>query len=154
MNLSPQIRAYLIEVRKDLTKQIDSKDMIASGRMRRNLRVVANQHLEGEIRGERYTEWLTIPYIKKPSGVSPEFVQRIISWMRFKGITPDKDRSIEATANAIAYKIVEFGTKWSKPGKGLDIPGAMERHKSKYLESIGESFLLEFSNKLTIKRKK
>ena len=153
MNLSPQIRAYLIEVRKDLTSQIDELGMKASGRMKRNLRVVANQYLEGEIRGEFYTEFLTKPYTKKPSGVSPAFVARIKSWMQWKGIQPDNDKTIEQASNAIAHKIVEKGTKWSKPGKGLDIPGAMKRHESKYLKSIGEEFLLTFSKKLTIKRK-
>ena len=163
MDLEEEIRDYLKAVRKDVTAQIDKHNFIASGRMRSNFRVVANQFLAGEIRGVFYMNFLQ-EGTAKPKKVGKDFVANIIEWMRFKGIQPkriNKDGSfyvvpnttsnIKRSASGIAQGIVDNGTPATRREKNLDIIGAMNRHKKKYLESIGKEFLLTFEKNLKVK---
>ena len=158
MDFEVEIRTYLKAVRADVVAQIDKYNYIASGRMRRNFRVVANQFLSGEIRGVFYMNFLQ-KGSKKPKGVSRLFVDNIVNWMNSRRIQPKRDgipvanttTNIRRSAYGIAKGIVMNGTPATRGEKNLDIVGAMERHKRPYLESIGKEFLLEFNNKLTIK---
>jgi len=159
MNFEKQIRSYLVDVRKDVTKQINALQMSASGRMEHKFRVVANQHLVGEIRGVHYMKYLENTFTGRPQTVGRQFVENIIEWFRYKRLQPKRngeiipstETNIKRSAFGIAKSIVANGTKYSKSGVGLDIQGAMNRHKSDYLESIGKEFLKEFSENLKIK---
>ena len=163
MDLSKEIRKYLIAVRKDITAQIDKHDFIASGRMRRNTRVVANQYLAGEVRGVYYMNFLQ-EGTSKPKKVSKGFVDNIIDWIGYKGIAlkrtrkdgstyivPNTKSNIKRSAFGIAQGIVDKGTPATRREKNIDIIGAMNRHKNDYLEAIGKEFLLTFEDKLKIK---
>ena len=163
MDLEVEIRNYLKAVRKDVSNQIDTNGFIASGRMKRNFRVVANQYLVGEIRGVYYMNFLQ-EGTSKPKKVSKAFVANIAEWMKFKGISlkrkrkdgstyivPNTTSNIKRVAGAIAYGIVDKGTPATRREKNLDIIGAMNRHKKPYLEAIGKEFLLTFEKNLKIK---
>jgi len=163
MDLEKEIRTYLKAVRKDVAQQIKTHNFIASGRMLANFRVAANQFLAGEIRGVFYMNFLQ-EGATKPKGVNRAFIKNIVDWMRFRGIQP-KRRSrdgalsvvpstvtnIKRAAFGIAKGIVADGTPATRREKNLDIVGAMNRHKSEYLEAIGKQFLLTFEDNLKIK---
>lgn len=159
MNLDKEIRAYLVEVKKDLVQQIDNQALIASGRMKNSLRVVANQRLVGELRGTLYTQYNEKGFNVKPKNVSRRFVDNIKEWMYYKGISPKRNgeilpatsTNIRRSAFAIAKGIIDNGTPVTQGLKGIDIEGAMKKHESAYLNNIGKEFFKSFDERLTIK---
>lgn len=161
MNFDRQFTDFLTNVRKDIQSQFDSTGLNASGFARNSLKVVANQFLKAEIRGRRYTAYLETGFKEKPKSIGRRFIDGLISWMKSRGIQPQRrgeiapytEDNIKRSAFNIARSIVKTGTSINKGRKGLNFEEAINANMTPFLESVGAEFVVSFTDKLKIKRK-
>jgi hypothetical protein len=161
LSLKNLYRNFLKGVKEDLIAQIDSQNRKASGLLRSSLRVVANQRLEGELRGLFYIEYLMDGVGSKPSGISPQFVKRIEQWMRYKGIQPRErgrfarksNTAYRRSAYAIAKKIHEQGTAIYRGQRGLDIEQAISDNIDTFGQEVAREYEVVFEEQFKLKSK-
>ena len=128
------------KISKDLTKKYDQLGMRASGRWDREKEVVIKDqinHLVGTIWGLEYTGALQFgrgPSKKAGSGESLQ--DRILQWIRDKGLT--FDIPIRSLAYLIARKIHREGTQYFKQG-GTDLIDSVitDKRMEEILDKIG-----------------
>ena len=159
IDFNKQIREYLDTVKIDIVSEMRNQRLVASGQAISSLRVVANQFLIGELRGEAYINTLMKGYNQRPKHVGRRFLDRIINWMRIKGIQPMNDGQvspntegyIKRSAYGIAQSIVDNGTRINKGEAGVDLVKILDENLPDYLEGVAGELLVSFSDNLNKK---
>jgi len=148
-DLNKVLREYLDTVKDDIRSEIRSQSRYASGWAYNTLRVVGNQILKAELRGVGYLQFLQTGVGSKPRSVSPSFTQRIMQWMRAKGIQP-RGGNLRRSAGGIARSISRKGTAIKRGQRGIDIDGILQDNLTPALEGVAAEILKDFSNGLKI----
>ena len=155
--LNNAFRNFLREVKFDLIEQLDSQKRNATGLLKNSLRVVANQRLEGELRGLGYMEFLV--FGSQPSGVGRALVNKLIIWLKAKKIPLRNDKGQFITKNennykrsafAIANHISSRGTAIKRGQKGVSIQDAITRNIDKLGQEVATEYFVDFTNGLKI----
>ena len=153
-------REYLNTVRDDIVTEMRARNMPATGLAERTLRVVANQHLEAQIRGQIYIGALETGVGSKPRGVGNSLIRNLMVWMKAKGVSPLRNGKVmpsntdnlRRSAWGIAISLVRRGTAIYRGAKGIDLKAPIKDNMPKLLQSMGTEIVIEFKDKLTIKR--
>ena len=156
INFNPAIREYLDTVKIDIVSEMNNQRLVASGTAISSLRVVANQFLIGELRGQAYINTLIKGYSGRPGSIGRKFVDNIITWMQAKGIqpmidnqvAPDTEGYIRRSAYAIAKGIVDTGTRINKGNAGIPLTKILEENLADYLEGVAGELLISFSDNI------
>ena len=160
MEFKQENTAFLRNVKQDIQEQFKNRDLIASGFAVNSLKIVANQFINAQIVGRKYTAYLETGFKGKPKNVSTSFINGIIAWMASRGIAPMRNgevlpstsTNIKRSAFGIARGIVSRGTSINQGRQGLEIEVAIQKNMTPYLESIGANYVATFKDKLKIKK--
>ena len=152
-------REYLETVKLDVLSDLNSRGMNATGNLKQSLRVVENQYLRAQLRGADYLNYLiSMNNSKRPRSRGRTFIDNIITWMKARGIRPQRENKIVPATNtnyrrsafAIAGGIMTKGTKYQKPPpqeRGIDLRGHLKDNLPPYLEGITRELLINFKDR-------
>jgi len=160
-DFKPIYREYLETVKSDIVVQMKQQKRYATGNSINSLRVVANQFLSAEIRGDRSISTLEDGVGNQPRAVGNNLISGLMAWMKAKGIhpfrrgevLPNTDKNIRRAATGIAINMVQRGSAIKRGEKGLDIKTAIDENMPELLKGMGKIMVDDFTNEFKIKGK-